>query len=97
MEALEVLEGFLGHRIACAFVVVARLNQMDVSVEHYTVGTAIHFTGKNAPTYDILTNSLPSDRRECVKLLLDHMFYKRSVKLEDFPEIANLFNKEETV
>lgn len=97
MDALEVLEGLLGHRIACAFVEVARLNQMDVSVETYTVGTAIHFTGKNAPTYDILTNSLPSDRRECVKILLDHMFTKRSVKLEDFPEIANLFNKEEKV
>jgi hypothetical protein len=97
MDALKVLEGLLGHRIACAFVAVAGLNQMDVSVEHYTVGAAIHFTGKNAPTYDILTDSLPSDRRECVTMLLDHMFPKRSVKLEDFPEIANLFNKEETI
>lgn len=97
MNAIEVLEGLLGYRIACAFVVVARINQMDVSVVPYTVGTAIHFTGKNAPTYDILTNSLPSDRRECVKMLLDHMFPKRIVKLEDFPEIANLLNKEEKV
>lgn len=97
MDALKVLDGLLGHRIACAFVVVARLNQMDVSVEPYTVGSAIHFTGKNAPTYDILTDSLPSDRRECAKMLLDHMFPKRTVKLEDFPEIANLFNKEENI
>jgi hypothetical protein len=30
-------------------------------------------------------------------MLLDHMFPKRSVKIEDFPGIANLFNKEEKV
>lgn len=93
MDAIEVLEDLLGHRIACAFIVVANLNQMEISADNCTVGTALHFSGKNAPTYDILANSLPSDRRKCAEMLLDHMFPKKSVKLEDFPEIANLFNK----
>lgn len=92
MDAIELLEGLLGHRIACAFIVVANLNQMEISAENYAVGPSLHFSGKNAPTYDILTNSLPSDRHKCAEMLLDHMFPKRSVKLEDFPEIANLFS-----
>lgn len=97
MNASEVLEGLLGHDIASAFIVVANSNQMEISAENYTVGTALHFSGKNAPTYDIITDSLPSDRRKCAEMLLDHMFPKRTVKLEDFSEIANLFNKEEKV
>ena len=97
MNAIELLEGLLGHDIASAFIVVANSNQMKISAENYTVGPSLHFSGKDAPTYDILTNSLPSDRRKCAEMLLDHMFPKRSVKLEDFPEIANLFNKEEKV
>lgn len=97
MNAIEVLEGLLGHDIASAFIVVARMNQMKISAENYTVGTALHFSGKNAPTYDIITDSLPSDRRKCAEMLLDHMFPKRTVKLDDFPELANLFNKEEKV
>lgn len=90
MNAIEVLEGLLGHDIASAFIVVARMNHMEISAENYTVGMALHFSGKNAPTYDILTNSLPSDRRKCAEMLLEHVFPKRSVNLEDFPEIANL-------
>lgn len=97
MTALEVLEGLLGHRVACAFIVVANLNQMEISAEEYAEWTALHFIGKNAPTYDIVTNSLPSDKRKCAEALLDYMFPKRVVKLENFPEIANLFNKEEKV
>ena len=95
MTALEVLEGLLGHRVACAFIVVAKLNQMEICAEEYAEWTALHFIGKNAPTYDIVTNSLPSDKRKCAEALLDYMFPKRVVKLDDFPEIANLFNKEE--
>lgn len=97
MTALEVLEGLLGHRVACAFIVVAKLNQMEISAEEYAEWTALHFIGKNAPTYDIVTNSLPSDKRKCAEALLDYMFPKRVVKLENFPEIANLFKKEEKV
>lgn len=97
MTALDVLEGLLGHRVACAFIVVAKLNQMEISVEEYAECTALHFSGKNAPTYDIVTNSLPSDKRKCAEALLDYMFPKRVVKLDDFPEIANLFKKEEKV
>jgi hypothetical protein len=97
MTALEVLEGLLGHRVACAFIVVAKLNQMEIFVEEYAEWTALHFFGKNAPTYDIVTNSLPSDKRKCAEALLDYMFPKRVVKLDDFPEIANSLNKEEKV
>ena len=97
MTALEVLEGLLGHRVACAFIVVAKLNQMEISAEEYAERTALHFSGKNAPTYDIVTNSLPSDKRKCAEALLDYMFPKRVVKLDDFPEIENLLNKEENL
>lgn len=97
MNALEVLEGLFGHRIACAFIVVANLNQMDVEAVNYSDGTALHFNGKNAPSYDIMTNSLPSDKRKCAEALLDYMFPKRVVKLDDFPEIGNLFKQEEKV
>lgn len=97
MTALEVLEGLLGHRVACAFIAVVHLNQMEICTEEYSEWTALYFSGKNAPTYDIVTNSLPSDKRKCAEALLDYMFPKRVVKLEDFPEIANLFNKEEKV
>lgn len=97
MTVLEVLEGLLGHRVACAFIVVAKLNQMEISAEEYAERTALHFSGKNAPTYDIVTNSLPSDKRKCAEALLDYMFPKRVVKLDDFPEIENLLNKEENL
>lgn len=97
MTSLEVLEGLLGHQVACAFIAVANQNQMEISAEEYAEWTALHFYGKNAPTYDIVTNSLPSDKRECAEALLDYMFPKRVVKLDDFPEIANLFKKEEKV
>ena len=97
MTALEVLEGLLGHKVACAFIAVANQNQMEISAEEYAEWTALHFIGKDAPTYDIVTDSLPSDKRTCAEALLDYMFPKRVVKLDDFPEIANLFKKEEKV
>lgn len=97
MDAVEVLEGLLGHDIAAALIVVARMNNMEISAENYTVGTELHFSGKNAPTYDILTNSLPTDRRKCAELILEHMFPKRAVTLDDFPEIGNLVKTKENV
>jgi hypothetical protein len=44
-----------------------------------------------------VTDSLPSDKRKCAEALLDYMFPKRVVKLDDFPDLVNLFKKEEKV
>lgn len=97
MKALELLNRVLGNRIAAEFLSIAKDNGLDVSAESYPVGTALHFSGRNAPTYDILINTLPSDPRKCVEMLLEHMFPKREVKLDDFPGLGNLFKKEENV
>jgi hypothetical protein len=44
MNAIELLEGLLGHDIASAFIVVANLNQIEISAENYTVGPSLHFS-----------------------------------------------------
>jgi len=93
--AVEVLNSLIGNRLAAAVLSIAKDNGLDISAESYSVGPALHFSGRNAPTYDIVINSLPSDPRTRVEMLLDHMFPKREVKLDDFPEIENLLNKEE--
>ena len=93
----EVLNSLIGNRLAAAVLSIAKDNGLDISAESSSVGPALHFSGRNAPTYDILINSLPSDQCKCVEMLLDHMFPKRKVKLDDFPEIENLLNKEKNV
>lgn len=83
----EVLNSLIGNQLAAAVLSIAKDNGLDISAESYSVGHALHFSGRDAPTYDILINSFPSDPRKCVEMLLDHMFPKREVKLDDFPEL----------
>lgn len=78
MEAVEVLNMVIGNQFAAEVLSIAKDNGLDVSVESYSVGYALHFSGRDAPTYDILIHSLPSDRRKCVEMLLEHMFPKMS-------------------
>ena len=86
----EVLNSLIGNQLAAAVLSIAKDNGLDISAESYSVGPALHFSGRDAPTYDILINSFPSDPRKCVEMLLEHMFPKREVKLDDFPEFENL-------
>lgn len=93
----EVLNSLIGNQLAAAVLSIAKDNGLDISAESYSVGTALHFSGRDAPTYDILINSFPSEPRKCVEMLLEHMFTKREVKSDDFPELENLLSKEENV
>ena len=97
MDVMEVLTGLLGECIAAAFLSVAKRNGLTVTAEHTSVGTALHFEGKDAPEYDILTKSLPTERRKCVGTLLDYMFPKRSVELTDFSELSKLMGGQDTI
>mgnify|MGYP000055435427 CR=1 FL=1 len=88
----EVLNSLIGNQLAAAVLSIAKDNGLDISAESYSVGPALHFSGRDAPTYDILINSFPSDPRKCVEMLLDHMFPKREVKLDDLSELENFDN-----
>ena len=71
----EVLNSLIGNQLAAAVLSIAKDNGLDISAESYSVGPALHFSGRDAPTYE---------------MLLEHMFPKREVKLDDFPEFENL-------
>lgn len=94
---MKALEELLGKSLASALLDVAHKFGLDVSIEEYSVGKSMHISGKDAPQYDIVLSSLPYDRRTCVELLLDHMFPKREVKIEDFSEIVSALETKETV
>ena len=89
---MKALEELLGKSLASALLDVAHKFGLDVSIEEYSVGKSMHISGKDAPQYDIVLSSLPYD-----KLLLDHMFPKREVKIEDFSEIVSALETKETV
>lgn len=90
---MKALEELLGECLVSALLEIAQSFGLTLSIEDYSAGKALHISGKDAPKYDIVLSSLPSDRRTCVEILLDHMFPKREVKIEDFSKIASFFAK----
>lgn len=90
MDKMEVLKGLLGEPVATEFLSVAEMNGLSVSAEKTSAGVSLHFSGKHAPEYGILTESLPSDRRKCVEALLDFMFPRKKVNIDDFVDLATV-------